>query len=473
MSDIPPTDDTTIPPPPPPPGAEPVDPPFSEGLRRSRSDRVVAGVAGGLGHHFGIDPVIIRIGFVLLTIFGGSGILLYLLAWLVIAKEGNQDTSAMRALRGSPEGNRALLFVVLAVGAVLILFSPLVWFDGFGIGDGLALPLLLIAAGVAFLIWPGDDDSRRRAAPAPPQPYAPPPPAPPEEATGTDDAAAETAEPLSTESEIRAELRAAGDEVRSELAEARDSFRQQSQEWRHGYRARRHANRTPRPPRPPKPAPFLGPLTVAVLLVFAGVSMVGEQSDWWDADPAVYGGITLAIIGAGLVASAFFGRARGLIFLGIAVLPFAWAIAAVDLDWHDGIGEETDTVNSLADLEDSYTFGVGDYEVDLSAVDLGGAERDVEVGLTIGELTVWVPDTLQVVIDADTRLGEIEVFGTTDVGVLYDDEFEAEIDTTFGDADGGTLNLDIDLGIGSLDIRTCSPNADVDAQIAGGLVPCP
>ena len=120
MSETPPTDETTTPPP---PGADPADPPFYEGLRRSRSDRVVAGIAGGLGHHFGIDPVLVRIGFVLLTVFGGSGVLLYLLAWLVIAKEGNDDTSAMRALRGSPEGNRYLLFAVLSLGAIFILGS--------------------------------------------------------------------------------------------------------------------------------------------------------------------------------------------------------------------------------------------------------------------------------------------------------------------------------------------------------------
>lgn len=468
MSDIPPTDETTPPPPPPPPGAEPVDPPFYEGLRRSRSDRVIAGVAGGLGHHFGIDPVIVRIGFVLLTIFGGSGVLLYLLAWLVIAKEGNHDTSAMRALRGSPEGNRALLFVVLAVGAILILFSPLVWFDGFGIGDGLALPLLLIAAGVAFLIWPGDNDTPRRSTPTPPEAHAPPPPAPPTADGPTDP---DVEDPMSTRAEIRMELRSARDEVQSELAEARDSFRQQRREWRHGYRAERRAQRHAQPPRPPKPAPFLGPLTVAVLLVFAGLAMVGEQSDWWDVDPAVYGGITLAIIGAGLITSAFLGRARGLIFLGIAVLPVAWAIAAIDLDWHDGIGEELDRPESIENLQDAYTFGIGEYDVDLSAVDYTGSDSVVEVGLTIGQLTVWVPDTVDVIIDADVRGGEIEVF-TAD-RVITNDGIDADVDADFLGTGDGTLTLDADVGFGALDITICSPDTEVDAQSPGELVPCP
>jgi hypothetical protein len=407
-------------------------------------------------------------------------VLLYLLGWLVIAKEGRDDTSAMRALRGSPEGNRALLFLVLAIGVVLILASPLVWFDGFGLGDGLALPLLLIAAGVAFLIWPDDDRRRdRRAAQAQRNPD-----------DSIDDGAMsddwdsmepaldpEIGEPMSTGDEIRFELRAARDEVRSELTEARDSFRQQRREWRHGYRAERREQRMARPAPPPKPAPFVGPLTVAVLLVFAGVSMVGEQSDWWDVDPAIYGGLTLAIIGLGLTASAWFGRARGLIFLGLAVLPIAWAIAAVDLEWHDGVGEQTDTVASLADLQDSYTFGIGDYVVDLSAVELDGTDRTIEVGLTIGELTIWVPEDMNVVVDADGRIGELEVRTTerTDFGLRVDSQFDDGIDIDVdhryeADTDG-TLTIDADLGIGAFRIQQCTPDRLGDTE--GVTVSCP
>ncbi|MEM9466422.1 MAG: PspC domain-containing protein [Actinomycetota bacterium] len=473
MSDIPPTDETTeTPPPPPPPYGEPVDPgPFYEGLRRSRSDRVLAGVAGGLGHHFGVDPVIVRIGFVLLTLFGGSGILLYLLAWLVIAKEGSGETSAMRALRGSPEGNRTLLFVVLAIGAVLILSTPLVWFNGFGFGDGLALPLLLIAAGVAFLIWPGDDERprERRAASTPPVGAEAEPPVDAEAEPAADP---ETGRPMTTGDEIRTELRAARDEVQSELAEARDSFRAQRQEWRHGYRARRQAHqRAPRPPKPPKPAPFLGPLTIAVLLVFAGVSMVGEQSDWWDLDPAIYAGLTLAVIGLGLIVSAFLGRARGLIFLGVFVLPIAWAIAAVDLDWHDGIGEERVEVSTVESLEDTYTWGIGEFVVDLSDLDLDGAERAIDLGLTIGELRLWVPDTLTVELDAAVRAGEIELRGGPD-RYRQNDGVDADLLTVIEGTGAGTLTIDADVGLGALEIWYCSP--DAPSENAGSeYIGCP
>ena len=57
-------------------------------LRRSRRDRVIAGVCGGLGEFFGISPLWFRIGFVIATIPGGvPGIGLYLLMWLIVPKQ--------------------------------------------------------------------------------------------------------------------------------------------------------------------------------------------------------------------------------------------------------------------------------------------------------------------------------------------------------------------------------------------------
>jgi phage shock protein C len=57
-------------------------------LRRSRSDRRIAGVCGGLARYFGIDSTIIRIIFVLLALPGGvPGTLLYLILWVVLPEE--------------------------------------------------------------------------------------------------------------------------------------------------------------------------------------------------------------------------------------------------------------------------------------------------------------------------------------------------------------------------------------------------
>ena len=58
-------------------------------LRRSTSDRMLGGVCGGLAQHFGIDPALVRIAFVLLAIAGSTGVLLYLLLWAMVPEEGS------------------------------------------------------------------------------------------------------------------------------------------------------------------------------------------------------------------------------------------------------------------------------------------------------------------------------------------------------------------------------------------------
>lgn len=56
-------------------------------LYRSRSNRMLGGVCGGLAEYFGWDPTIIRLLWVLFTVAGGSGVVFYLAAWLIIPAE--------------------------------------------------------------------------------------------------------------------------------------------------------------------------------------------------------------------------------------------------------------------------------------------------------------------------------------------------------------------------------------------------
>lgn len=58
-------------------------------LRRSENDRIIAGVCGGLAEHFGIDSTLMRLGFILIVVLGGSGVLLYLILWLIMPKDAN------------------------------------------------------------------------------------------------------------------------------------------------------------------------------------------------------------------------------------------------------------------------------------------------------------------------------------------------------------------------------------------------
>jgi phage shock protein C len=56
-------------------------------LYRSRTDRVLGGVCGGLAQYFNTDPTLIRVAFVLLTVLGGAGPVLYLGMWIIVPKE--------------------------------------------------------------------------------------------------------------------------------------------------------------------------------------------------------------------------------------------------------------------------------------------------------------------------------------------------------------------------------------------------
>lgn len=78
---------------------------FSEGKRlyRTREGRIVAGVCSGLATYFGIDATLIRLAFGVLAIFGGMGVLAYLIAWVIVPEEG-EETSIAEALVSKTRG---------------------------------------------------------------------------------------------------------------------------------------------------------------------------------------------------------------------------------------------------------------------------------------------------------------------------------------------------------------------------------
>jgi len=62
-------------------------------IYRSSKDKKIAGVAAGLADYFNIDPVIVRILFVLGFILGGSGLILYILLWIIVPEEENNNNN--------------------------------------------------------------------------------------------------------------------------------------------------------------------------------------------------------------------------------------------------------------------------------------------------------------------------------------------------------------------------------------------
>ena len=77
-------------------------------LTRSETDRMLVGVCGGLGEHVGIDSTIIRIAFVVLALFGASGIVLYLALWLIVPRASQVDAAPRDAFGDSIAEGRDL-----------------------------------------------------------------------------------------------------------------------------------------------------------------------------------------------------------------------------------------------------------------------------------------------------------------------------------------------------------------------------
>src|SRR5919108_5815057 len=120
------------PPPQPEPGGQGEIPPPTTGepqgerlLRRSTTDKVIAGVCGGLGRYLGVDPVLLRIAAVVLALANGIGVIAYVIAWILIPEERpGQPAAAARAPR--QETSRLVLGGALVVLGVVLLLDRLV-----------------------------------------------------------------------------------------------------------------------------------------------------------------------------------------------------------------------------------------------------------------------------------------------------------------------------------------------------------
>lgn len=130
-------------------------------LYRKRTDKVVAGVAAGMGEYFDLDPVFIRLAFVLLAFIHGIGILAYIVLWILVpARDAytftpmpdqtsggvpGQEASANSFQGGKAAKALGVIFIVL--GGLFLADNFVEWLD---IGD--LWPILLIVFGVVMLL---------------------------------------------------------------------------------------------------------------------------------------------------------------------------------------------------------------------------------------------------------------------------------------------------------------------------------
>lgn len=129
-------------------------------LRKSRTDRMIDGVCGGIAGYFGLDATLVRIAWVLLTLFGGSGVVLYIAAMIIMPKEETVTAAgAAQVLTAPPASTNGknnsrfwgILLVVLGLAWLASNFGFSIWHHWWGFSWDVVLPLVLILAGVAFL----------------------------------------------------------------------------------------------------------------------------------------------------------------------------------------------------------------------------------------------------------------------------------------------------------------------------------
>ncbi|MBK7256359.1 MAG: PspC domain-containing protein [Ignavibacteriae bacterium] len=126
-------------------------------LTKSRTDRMIDGVCGGVAAYFGVDPTLVRVAWVLVTLLGGSGIILYIAAMILMPKAPVMEAAATpdpTVPGSSARSNTRFWGILLVVVGAFWLLGNLglhFWNDWWWLSFGTVVPVLLILAGVAFL----------------------------------------------------------------------------------------------------------------------------------------------------------------------------------------------------------------------------------------------------------------------------------------------------------------------------------
>lgn len=318
-------------------------------LRRSRSDKKIAGVAGGISQHLDIDPIITRVVLVVLVFFGGAGLVVYGACWLLVPVEGQP-----RATIPLDDRSRTLALLLTGLVATLLLLS-----DSLGSWE-FPWPVLVASfVVVAVMLHRGRDardaDDSRQAPLDHPQQYSPYDPP------------------------------------------------QKPQQGAIAY--------PPPSARTRRSGPVLFWYALALIAVAVGI-LASIDLAGLDVAASAYPAIALVTSGVMLVLGAFWGRPGGLIALGVvASVATAGALAAGDLDI-DQVEQRPVASSTLLDSYDldigEIVLDLTDIR-DLEALD--GTDIDLDVGL--GRIEVIVPERVSVAVTSDLGAGDSFVFGAT------------------------------------------------------------
>jgi phage shock protein PspC (stress-responsive transcriptional regulator) len=414
-------------------------------LRRPRNGPL-GGVCAGVAKYFDVDPTIVRIATVILA-FMGPGVPAYLIAWVFVPAEDGTTIAASVSPHAARHDRGTQVFgIVLLVIAVSIL-----WGDWWSPTRHWMVPLGLIGLG-AWLLLRRDDGGDVRGVTLPPSPVPPAPivvPAPsvvstpvldPDGAPTPDsDAPDDPGGPDDPGTDATDELTAGTD------ATFIGAGGPPPIDWTAGYAA-------------PEPDPaaaarrrrrrLLGPIVFGALLLWGGIAVL--------AGIAVQSALAIAlcIVGLGFVLGAFIGGSWALVFPATLIAGALVASTIIDIPLEGGVGNKEWTPTSLAQVRDEYQLAVGDGVLDLRDVRVpAGKELEVKVQQGIGHLRVYVPEGTAVDVESHVGAGRADVLGRDDEGVGVDQDR-----TIRGTSTRGRIDLDIELGLGHLEVTEAAPS---------------
>ncbi len=331
-------------------------------MHRSRSDALLGGVCTGAARYLNIDPVIIRIAFVVLTFIGGAGVILYVAAWFFLPVEADAQGQAGPSVAAdwfNLEGNEERVRVGGMITAAVIAALAVVGDSGWGWG----FPWWLFPIGLVlfFAVFLPNRRRRRYAAAAGFVPADYP-------GTGYRDPS------------VDALIQAKTDQILAKkIARARE----------------------------PRSGALFG-LTVSIVAIAMAITRLVSDANGgtgW----TTYVAIALAIVGLAVVVSSFIGDGGALIFVGLLLAP---VLAFGSLLPDARIGQQTVDPVTAAEVASSYKHGIGQLELDLTEVGNPNAllGRTITIDSGVGQTRVILPSDLDVAVNTELRAGEIRLF---------------------------------------------------------------
>ncbi len=195
----------------------------------------------------------------------------------------------------------------------------------------------------------------------------------------------------------------------------------------------------------------MSPATIlfGLILLTLGVLWLLDVSEIMSVTWTLVGSAILIVIGVLLIAVARQGSHGGMIFLGI-VLSAVVLLGSL-ASWpsfEGGVGDSQVTPTSIAELEDEYSWSIGNQEIDLSNVDFPDARTTVSIRLGTGNLEITIPDDIAYRVEWSVGLGNADVFDENHTGAGLDGVYESD---DYEGADRAIV-LEIQLGLGSLEV---------------------